>query len=287
MNYKRRFKSLLTRISPRLSVRFSYWYYYKRKLNLKSPKYFDEKIQWLKLNEYHKDIYTQCADKFRVRDYVEKKGLKHILNDILGVYESAQEIVWEELPNRFVLKWNFGNGFNLICMDKNDLDKKQSLSKLNRWGEIKSHLFHAEMQYKNIPKRLVCEKFLEGKEKDNLPDDFKVYCFNGKPQYILFCEARNEGWPRFYFFDTEWNLARINKDSLNAPENFTLPKPDSLSDILEYSRILSEDFKFVRVDFYIVEGKVYFGELTFTPSGGFDIYRLPETDLLFGRLLNL
>lgn len=287
MNIKRHFKSLLTRISPKLNVKFNYWYYYKRPLNLKNPILFDEKIQWLKLNEYHKNIYTICADKWKVRDYVASKGLSGILNDVIGVYQKPEDINWSELPNEFVMKWNFGNGFNLICFDKNSLDINSSIQTLKKWGKTKSHLIHGELQYKNIPKKIICEKFLKDKKEGVLPDDFKVYCFNGVPKYILVCEGREKGWPKFYFFDTNWQLARINKDSKDAPEGFTLPKPDNLNQLMEYATKLSNDFYFVRVDFYIVDNDVYFGELTFSPSGGFDVLRLPETDRMFGELLNL
>ena len=287
MNIKRHFKSFLTRISPKLNVKFSYRYYYKRTLNLKAPKYFDEKIQWLKINEYHKEIYTQCADKLKVREFVKSKGLEHILNKNIGVYKTVDEIDWESLPNKFVLKWNFGNGFNIICRDKSKLDKNEIFGQLKKWGKVKSHLIHAEMQYKKIPKRIICEEFLQGRDENALPEDFKVYCFNGKPKYILVCEGREKGRPKFYFFDSNWNLARINKDSINAPDGFSLPKPQNLEELMLYSSKLSEGFKFARVDFYIIDNTIFFGELTFSPSGGFDVYRLEETDLLFGKLLKL
>ncbi|MGO3691067.1 MAG: ATP-grasp fold amidoligase family protein [Psychroflexus halocasei] len=254
---------------------------------MNEPQTLDEKIQWLKINEYHKDIYTTCADKYKVREYVTNKGLNKILNPLIGIYKDVEEIKWDELPNKFVLKWNFGNGFNFICHDKTKINKKEVCKKLKNWGKTKSHLIHAELQYRNIPKLIICEEFLEGKKEGSLPEDFKVYCFNGSPKYILVCEAREKGWPKFYFFTPDWELARINKDSIGAPDGFTLPKPKVLDDVLKYSKTLSNDFKFVRVDFYIVNDKVYFGELTFSPSGGFDINRLPETDLLFGNQLIL
>lgn len=287
MNFKRQFKSLLTRISPKLNVKFNYWYYYKKALNLKKPQLFDEKIQWLKINEYNKHIYTLCADKVKVRNYVKSKGLENILNKIIGIYDNTDTIDWDSLPQKFVLKWNFGNGFNIICHDKKTINKEKVFDKLNKWGKVKSHLIHAELQYKDIPKKIICEKFLSGKTEGKLPDDFKVYCFNGIPKYILVCEGRNEGRPKFYFFDTNWQLQKINKDSINAPENWSLEKPKNLDKLLSYSKILSEDFKFVRVDFYIVDNSIYFGELTFSPSGGFDVHRMKSTDKLFGKLLEL
>lgn len=119
------------------------------------------------------------------------------------------------------------------------------------------------------------------------PEDYKVYCFNGVPKYILVCVGReNDGHPKFYFFDAAWNLARINKDSIAAPENFSLPRPGCLDKLLDCAARLAKPFPFVRADFYVVNDRVYFGELTFTPSGGLDGNRLPETDRMMGDLVD-
>ena len=120
------------------------------------------------------------------------------------------------------------------------------------------------------------------------PEDYKVYCFNGKPKYILVCVGREKGGhPKFYFFDENWNLARINRDSINAPQDFSMERPKCLDKLLACAEKLSAPFPFVRADFYIVKDRVYFGELTFTPSGGLDSNRLPETDLMMGNMLEL
>lgn len=120
------------------------------------------------------------------------------------------------------------------------------------------------------------------------PEDYKVYCFNGEPKFIMVCVGREqEGHPKFYFFDEKWQLARINRDSKNAPPGFTLDKPKCLDKLIECAKTLSKNFPFVRADFYIVGSKVYFGELTFTPAGGLDSNRLPETDIMMGNLLDI
>lgn len=120
------------------------------------------------------------------------------------------------------------------------------------------------------------------------PEDYKVYCFNGEPKFIMVCVGREqEGHPKFYFFDEKWQLARINRDSKNAPPDFTLDKPKCLDKLIECAKTLSKNFPFVRADFYIVGSKVYFGELTFTPAGGIDSNRFPETDIMMGNLLDI
>lgn len=286
-NFKYWPKYLLCTISSELCVKYWYFHFFKKPLNLKNPRTLDEKIQWMKLY-YYKDnpLVYQCADKFRVRDYVKQCGLEHILNDLIAYYHSADEIDWDVLPERFVLKWNFGNGGNYICTDKSKLDRKKVSKELNDFKKIKAHLRCAEPQY-NVEKVLLCEKYIET-EDGQAPVDYKFYCFNGVAKYVLCCYGRSETHkPEFYFFDREWTLQRFNKMGRNAPEDFTMPKPEGIDDLFKYAEVLSKPFPFVRADFYLEKGIAYFGELTFTPGGGFDTNRLPETQLLFGDLVKL
>lgn len=281
------FHYLLCGISPKLSVKFWYRLYLKKPLDLEHPKTLDEKIQWMKLY-YYKDnpLVYQCADKFRVRDYVKNCGLEHILNDLIATYHSANKINWDVLPQKFVLKWNFSNGGNIICSDKSKLDRKQAIKELNRFQKIKPHLKYAEPQY-DVEKVLLCEKFIET-ENGEAPVDYKFYCFNGEAKYVLCCYGRSiDHRPAFYFFDKDWQLQRFNKMGKEAPEGFTMPKPEGMDDLFHYAEILSKPFPFVRADFYLENGKAYFGELTFTPGGGYDMNRLPETQLKFGQMVNL
>lgn len=281
------FHYLLCGISPKLSVKFWYRLYLKKPLDLEHPKTLDEKIQWMKLY-YYKDnpLVYQCADKFRVRDYVKNCGLEHILNDLIATYHSANEINWDVLPQKFVLKWNFSNGGNIICSDKSELDRKQAIKELNRFQKIKPHLKYAEPQY-DVEKVLLCEKFIET-QNGEAPVDYKFYCFNGEAKYVLCCYGRSiDHRPAFYFFDKDWQLQRFNKMGKEAPEGFTMPKPEGMDDLFHYAEILSKPFPFVRADFYLENGKAYFGELTFTPGGGYDMNRLPETQLKFGQMVNL
>ena len=281
------FHYLLCGISPKLSVKFWYRLYLKKPLDLEHPKTLDEKIQWMKLY-YYKDnpLVYQCADKFRVRDYVKNCGLEHILNDLIATYHSANEINWDVLPKKFVLKWNFSNGGNIICSDKSKIDRKQAIKELNRFQKIKPHLKYAEPQY-DVEKVLLCEKFIET-QNGEAPVDYKFYCFNGEAKYVLCCYGRSlDHRPAFYFFDKDWHLQRFNKMGKEAPEGFTMPKPEGMDDLFHYAEILSKPFPFVRADFYLENGKAYFGELTFTPGGGYDMNRLPETQLKFGQMVNL
>lgn len=289
--FSRKFKSFLTRISPRLNTEVVYFFKFKKRINLKKPQTLDEKIQWLKLNTYLGDpLITQCADKYAVREYVEKSGCGEILNELYGAYDKVEDIPWDELPNSFVLKWNFGCGQNLIVRDKSKLNIEDAKKKLEKWYLIHDtfYLPYSEMQYKGIPPKLVCEKLIETEDGD-LPVDYKLYCFNGRPDCVLVCAKRGHmrHGAEYYFFDKDWNLKRYNKRGKSAPPDFTLPKPINYELLFDYAAKLSKSFPFVRADFYLEKGKVTFGELTFTPCGGFDVNRLPETQLLFGDMLKI
>ncbi len=279
---------LTTSLSPALSVRLLFWLCHHRRLHLKNPQTLDEKIQWMKLHYYKdNDLVKRCADKYRVREYVKERGLEHILNPLIKTYRHANEIDWDELPGKFVLKWNFGNGGNVICPDKAKLDKAAAVRDLNRFERLKFHLISAEPQYNIKEKLILCEQFIET-DDGHAPVDYKFYCFNGKVELVFCCIGRGEQErPSFYFFDRNWKLQRLNCQGKDAPEGFTIPKPEGIDLLFHYAEILSEPFPFVRADFYLEHGKAYFGELTFTPGGGFDKGRLPSTDLLFGQMLQL
>ena len=289
--FPRWFKQTLTRISPALNARVIYLAKFRRPLSLKHPKTLDEKIQWLKIHTYNNNpLVTRCADKYAVRSYVESCGCGEILNPLYGVYDSVEEIPWQDLPERFVLKWNFGCGENLIVFDKSTLDIEAAKRQMLDWYETHRtyYLTYAQMQYRGIPPKIVCEKLIET-EDGGLPVDYKLYCFNGRPDCVLVCSGRNlegEG-AKYYFFNRDWQLLRYNKAGKEAPEGFTIPKPENVEKLFEYAELLSKPFPFVRADFYLEKGQVWFGELTFTPMAGFDTNRLPETQRLFGDFVQL
>lgn len=284
-----KFACLLTDISPKLNTKFYYYLTFKKPLNLKNPRTLDEKIQWLKFNTYYKNpLVTQCADKYKVRDYVSECGCADILNELYYVYDDPEQINWAKLPDKFVLKWNFGCGQNFICSDKSMYNEHAVKQMLKDWKKERNtfYKFRAEMQYKNIVPKLLCERLIET-EGGTLPKDYKLYCFNGRPDCALVCTNREVGHPDFYFFDRQWNLKRYNKTGLSAPENFSLPKPLNFEKLFNYAAILSKPFPFVRADFYLEHGRVIFGELTFTPAGGLDSNRLPSTQYMFGDMVKL
>lgn len=274
-------------ISPKITTKLLYKRAFAKKLDLKNPKTLNEKIQWLKLNTYYKnELVTACVDKYKVREYIKDKDLVHTLNELIGVWRTVEEIDWEQLPNKFVLKCNHGAGYNIVCQDKKTFNVESAKEMLAKWMKEDYWKLYAEVNYKYVDKRIICEKFIETKNGE-LPTDYKVYCFNGQPQYIMLCEGRETNDTKYYFVDRNWKIAPLNRDSMNTSENFVIEKPKNFDLLFKYAEILSEPFPFVRVDFYLENGEVYFGELTFTPGGGLDYNRLESTDTLFGNLLSL
>lgn len=285
------FKSLLTRISPKLNTWIIYLVKFRRPINLRSPRTLDEKIQWLKFHDYLNNPQVRdCADKFAVREYINNCGCPEILNDLYYSWDSIDEIPWDELPDQFVIKWNFGCGQNLIVRDKSKLNIDEAKAKLKEWYKTRDtfYLPYSEMQYRGIKPKLICERLIKG-ENGALPVDYKFYCFKGNAACVLVCSGRQDDGhgTKYYFFDKDWKLLRYNKTGKNAPEGFSLPKPEGIDKLFEYASILSRPFPFVRADFYLENGKPLFGELTFTPCGGFDVNRLPETQVLFGDMVEI
>lgn len=272
-------------ISPEFSAKAHYYIKFKKKLNLRNPTNFNEKIQWLKFNEYKGDIYTLCADKYKVREYIISKGCGEILNDLYGVYDNPQAIDYDALPEKFALKCNHGAGYNIICDNKSALNIEKTNKQLNEWlkQDFSSHF--VEPQYKKIERKILCEKFIEN-EFGGFPDDYKFYCFNGKPYAVMVCIGREKGTPKFYYFDMNWNPLPF-EDTIELINDNQLPEmPDGFHKMKEYAFKLATDFKFVRADFYLLNGQVVFGELTFTPSAGLDV-TLQEADVILGGQLKL
>lgn len=279
------FKQLLTRLSPRLNDILYFRKYHGYWANLEAPQSLDEKIQWLKLNELKRPIYTRCADKYQVRDYVKERGLEALLPPLLFVYNSPNDLIWEELPSRFVMKYCSGNGMNIICQEKSKLSPDFVRRRMKKWFRSRPHLTHAEPQYENIPKRVVVESFIEAEKGFLSPADYKVFCFHGEPYCCMLCTGRGEGMKRFYYLDRSLNRLHIERD--DEGEIPIAIDRDAVLKMYEYAAELAQPFPFVRVDFYYSKGSIFFGELTFSPAGGHDRERTREADLSLGALLDL
>ena len=263
-----------------------FYAYLGHELNLKNPKTFNEKIQWLKLYN-RKPEYTMIVDKYMVRDYIAEKLGDEYLIPFLGVWDDPDEIDFGALPNQFVLKCNHNSGTGMcICKDKSKLDI-QSVKK-NLWKGLKEDYFltSREWPYKDVPRKIIAENYMVDESGVELKD-YKILCFNGKPDNIMVCTGRSSGNVRYYFFDRNWNFLKYQHVDVDIPDDFKLPKPEHLDEMFKIADVLCKGFPLVRVDLYQADNRVYFGELTFYPDSGFDTDILPSTDKLFGEKLVL
>ncbi len=272
---------IITRISPKFSAILLFIYKTHKKPNLKNPKTFNEKTTKLKLTYKDNMLVSQCADKYGVREYIKSKGLENILNELYLVCDTPEEIDFSKLPDKFALKCTHGCGYNIICDDKNKLNIEKAKKKLKKWLKEKCGLASTELQYLNIKPRIICEKYL-CTEKGKLPLDYKIYCFKGKPECILVCSEREKKL-KLSYYDLNWKRLEYETECWSAQKD--IDKPKNLEKMLDYASKLSEDFEFVRVDFYNDEGKIIFGELTFTPAACCAPYYTEKANIELGKLM--
>lgn len=255
--------------------------------DLDAPKTLNEKLQWLKLHN-RKPEYSVMVDKYRVRDYIaETIGEKYLI-PLIGAWDDPDEIDFASLPDRFVLKCNHNSGLGMcICRDKASLDIKKVKSELKKGLKQDYYLSGREWPYKNVPRKIICERYMTDSPDSSDLTDYKFFCFNGHADSVMLCLDRSSGDTKFYFFDKDWNLRRYNVRGKNAPADFTLPKPKNMDKMFEIAEKLSDGMPFARIDLYNSDDHIYFGEITFFPDSGFDPNILAETDLYFGNLIDI
>lgn len=251
-------------------------------INLKNPQTFNEKLNWIKI--YNRNpLYTKLADKFSVKEFVKNKvGEEHVVKNI-GCWKSFDEINFDELPNQFVLKCTHDSSGAVICKDKSTFDKESAREKIN--SALKLNYFYAcrEWPYKNIPHRIIADELLDDHSGKEL-NDYKFWCFNGKPTY-MYCTvktAKDAIYENFY--DMDFKPAQINHGWPRRSPEFE--KPVAFEQMKELAAKLSEGIPFVRIDFFYVEGKVYFGEYTFFDWAGLQPFDTMEQDLELGKLID-
>lgn len=262
-------------------------YYYERNfgrpIELDNPQTFNEKLQWLKLY-WRDDKATVCADKYAVRDYLKERGYGELLNDLIAVYDSPEEIDFDALPDSFVLKCTHGSACNIICPDKSKLDREDAVQKLSKWMKTDYYKIGREWVYKDIKPRIVCEKFLG--DTENVPVDYKFFCFNGEPKLMMTVTNRyQDGGILTNFYDMDFNLMPFERD--HKRDFGDIKKPEYFEKMRQVSETLAQEFPFVRMDYYEVDGKLYFGEFTFFPGGGFERFQPAQYDKIVGEWLTL
>lgn len=258
---------------PILLAKLRFRKYFGRKMNLTNPQDINEKITWLELYT-DTTLWTRCTDKYMVRGYVKECGLDNILVKLYGKWDRADDIDWEGLPNQFVLKTNNGSGTVLVVSDKSKLNRDLVTKRFNQRIHQFDNLSTTEFHYQGIKPCIIAEEFLEADEEERKWTtsiiDYKMWCFNGKVDSIWTCTNRDKNGPEVALFDREWNY-RPEASVFNAhyrEQKHLVPRPACLNEMITVAETLSRPFPCVRVDLYVIKGKIYFGELTFTSLGG-------------------
>jgi hypothetical protein len=257
----------------------------KKKLELKSPKTFNEKLQWLKLYDRHPK-YIQMVDKYEAKEYVANRIGSEYIIPTYGVWDSFNEINIEMLPNQFVLKCTHDCGGLVICRDKKNFDIEAAREKINRC--LKRNYFYngREWPYKNVKPRVIAETYMEDPSSVVLKD-YKFYCFNGKPEFVQLSEGMEKhSTASMAFLTLDWERLPFERSDFLRIHKIP-PQPLNLELMKSFAEELSQGHSFLRVDLYEINGRVYFSELTFSPTSGFIPIQPSEYDLQIGRLLEL
>ena len=265
-------------------LKIRYYATFKKNLNLQNPQTFNEKLQWLKLND-RKDIYTKMVDKYEAKSYVSKIiGNKYII-PTLGIYNNFDEIDFNKLPNQFVIKCTHDSGGLVIVTDKSKLDIEKSKKKINK--SLKRNYYYPgrEWPYKNVKPRIIIEKYMKDNSINDLMD-YKFFCFNGKCKFFKIDFNRLTKHQANYY-DINGNFLPFGEEICPPDFSKKLELPVNLKKMINLAEKLSQNITFLRVDFYEINGNIYFGELTFYPASGFGKFEPEEWDLKLGNLIDL
>ena len=271
--------------NDRLYIKLVFYYTFNRWPNLDQPLTYNEKLNWLKLHEINPK-FGCYVDKYEVKKVVRElmgEDMRLEIIPTLGVWEKFDEIDFEKLPNEFVLKCTHDSGGLIICRDKSKFDKNAAKIKVEK--SLKNEYFYRyrEYPYKYVKPRIIVEQYIAGKnllEKSDLID-YKIYCCEGEPICILVCIGRSVK-VKYYYYSSDWTFLEWDKVTAYEDEGKTLPKPNNLDEMLDIARKLSKGIHTVRVDLYNINGKIYFGELTFFSNSGFDRDITKECDEILG-----
>ena len=254
-----------------------------RQLDILHPVTFTEKLQYLKVFD-STFLKTFCADKIKLHEYCRHKLGKDICIPILAIYDTPEQIEWDKLPDKFVIKCNHGSGFNIIVRDKYTADKESICKRLATWLKKDYGMLGYELHYCLIPRKILIEEF---KEMNGMSDlvDYKLFCYNGVPKFWQVITDRHTD-EKISHYDMTWNYTP-EYDWAKYKSSSNISQPSHYDEMVYIANILSADFKFVRVDFYVIDDVVYLGELTFTPADGFQHFKYADCDIKLGNMLKL
>lgn len=264
-------------------IKIKFWLETGYRLDLNNPQSFNEKLQWLKFNDQH-DEYTMMVDKYLVKDYVASLIGEKYLIPTIGVYNTIEEIKWEDLPQQFVLKTTGDSGGVIVCKDKTKLNIDETKKKLGKLKNRNYYKYNKEYPYKNVHPRYIVEEYIVDESGYELKD-YKFFCFNGEPKFVQIDFDRYSNHRR-NVYDINWNLLDLQIKFPKGHDRI-FPKPDNYEEMLEVARMLSKGIPHVRIDLYNVTGKIYFGEMTFFHGSGMEVFTPLEWDYKFGDFIKL
>lgn len=262
-------------------------FYYRillhERMDLKNPRCLNEKLQWLKLNYYPNDkLAIKCTDKYQVREYVEQKGLGEYLTGLIGAWEQVEDVDWDNMPDKFVLKCTHGCAYNILCADKKSFDREAAKKSLSKWLKEDFGKFNVEPHYSKIkPRRIICEEFLGTKIID-----YKFFCFHGEPKFFyVSSDLVHDRQAEIGFFGMDGEKLPLIREDYKDIGNIQMPP--CYDKMVEAAKILSADFPFVRVDFFLIGDEFKFAELTFSPASAMMPINPKKYDYEWGKLLKL
>lgn len=269
--------------SDKTAIKIKYRLEMKKKLNLKEPKTFNEKLNWIKLY-YRKPVMTTMVDKYEVKKYVSDIiGSEYVIPSI-AIYDKWDDIDFDLLKAPFVLKTTHSSGVIAVVKDKGAFDFEATKKMFNK--SLKQNYFYScrEWPYKNVKPRIVVEQFVKDSKEDNLPV-YKFFCFNGEPYLVQTIKNDKTSYETIDYFDMDWKFLNLKQNFENS--EVPLSKPSNFEEMKELAAKLSKGFPFVRVDLYSVDGRIYFSEFTFFSDAGYQRFYPDEWDLILGEKIVL
>lgn len=264
-------------------VKLYYLFHMLKPLDLENPQTYNEKLQWLKLHDKRPE-YTQMVDKIAAKEYVASIIGDEYIIPTIAIYEKPEDIDFDQLPNQFVLKVTHDSGGIVVCKNKQTINKKEVIKKME-WGLKRTYYkFNREYPYKNVPRRIIAEQYMEDESGYELKD-YKIFCFDGKPKLLFVASDRQIHKTKFDFFDLDWNHLPFTNGHPNNPNS--IQKPKNFEKMLDIAAKLSKGIPHVRVDLYNINGKIYFGEMTFFHWSGIVPFVPEEWDYKIGDMLHL
>lgn len=278
--YKSMFVKFAKHLPDSLYLRLVFYTKLKMRLNLSSPKSYNEKVNWLKLHD-RKNEYHEMVDKYDAKQYVARLVGKKYTIPTYGVWDRFDQIDFSALPDRFVLKTTHDSGGVVLVRDKEKMDVAATRKKLEESLANNYYYLCREWPYKDIKHRIIAEELI----CNEVPDDYKFFMFNGEMDSVMVCTDRASGHPKFRFYNKNWKRLYYQKDYLEPESN--VEKPENFEEMVQLAHTLAKGFVHVRVDLYNINGRVLFGELTLYDQGGFDTDITYETDLAWGAKMDL